>query len=650
MFLSVLDIRTKNSNGMVCEALDCASTALMMVDRNLTITYVNRTTRELMTRHLATFRTQWPDLNPNALVGANIDRFHRHPERQRQILGDPKNLPFQTDIHIGERTFSLLINAIFDDKKRYVGNVMEWADVTDLRRIETENADYRGQVEAIQRTQAMIAFDLDGKFREANGQFLTFLEAERGELHGATHESMVPATFRQSGELSRLWEGLRRGEASEGEFPFQSRAGREVWTRATFTPIRDVKGSIYKVICFATDTTARRLDAWNKQRQLDEIDRNQGVVELKADGTILSANENFLRLMGYALHELQGKHHRLLVGPRERESADYAALWQRLGRGEFLTGEFLCVDRQSREVWLQATYNPVFGPDGKPEKIVQFAIDITAKQQAQLHLQQTLEAVAGSIPVLGSASRQLSGVSDDLGSTSEENSRRAAAIASAAEKVSERVQAIASAADQMKLAVREIAQGTSEATQVATQAVAQAESANQIIGRLGESSREISAVVKMITGIAEQTNLLALNATIEAARAGGAGKGFAVVANEVKELAKETAGATEDISRRIEAIQQDTEAAVGAISAVGEIMRKIYDFQNMIASAVEEQSATTSTIGQEIEDAARGAAEIAGTLSGIADGAQQTARTATEIQAAAAGLEQTSRELQGLLG
>jgi methyl-accepting chemotaxis protein len=649
MFVSVLDYLPKKNSHQLSEALDCVTTALMMVDRNLVITYVNKTTVELMTKNLPQFQTLWADLDPKKLVGVCIDKFHKAPAHQRKILADPKNLPFKADIAVGSLKFSLLVNATYDGHGKYVGNVLEWADVTEIRRIEAENADFRGQVQAILRSQAMVSFEMSGVFRDANALFVEMTGFENGELARKTHEELVPEAFRKSGELSRLWDDLRRGSPAEGEFPFTTRSGKTCWTQAIFNPIRDNGGALYKVVCFATDITQRRLDASNKQRQLDEIDRSQGVVELKTDGTILSANDNFLKLTGYRRSEVEGKYHRMFVSPEERDSNDYAMLWQRLGSGEFLTGEFLHLDKSGREIWIQATYNPVFGSDGKPEKIVEFATDITEKKRAQLRLQETLEAVAGSVHTLSTASRQLSGVSDGLGQRSEETSRSAAAISRAAGQVSGRVQAIASAAEQMKAAVREIAQGTSEGTMVASQAVAQAESANRIIGRLGQSSQEISTVVKMITGIAEQTNLLALNATIEAARAGGAGKGFAVVANEVKELAKETAQATEEISQKIEAIQSDTAAAVDAISAVGEIMKKIYDFQNMIASAVEEQSATTSTIGLEIDEAARGSGEIAENMTDVAEGARVAAGNATEIQSAASALFQMSGELQSLL-
>jgi methyl-accepting chemotaxis protein len=198
------------------------------------------------------------------------------------------------------------------------------------------------------------------------------------------------------------------------------------------------------------------------------------------------------------------------------------------------------------------------------------------------------------------------------------------------------------------VAVREVARNAADAAMVASQAVTVADQVSQTVAKLGASSQEIGAVLKTITSIAEQTNLLALNAAIEAARAGGAGKGFAVVANEVKELAKETAGATEDISRKIEAIQQDTVAAVAAITEIEEIIRQIHGFQNTIASAVEEQSVTMCEISRTIEEAARGTSEIASNMSGVAEGAQATATGASQTQVAASQLAQMATDLTEL--
>ncbi|GGM27487.1 methyl-accepting chemotaxis protein [Dactylosporangium sucinum] len=258
----------------------------------------------------------------------------------------------------------------------------------------------------------------------------------------------------------------------------------------------------------------------------------------------------------------------------------------------------------------------------------------------------TMDQTASS---LATSANQLTGISAQIASGTGEASNQANVVAAAAEEVSRNVQTVAAGADEMGLSIREIAQNASEAAKVASQAVMAAESTNQAVSRLGESSTEIGNVVKVITSIAEQTNLLALNATIEAARAGEAGKGFAVVANEVKELAQETARATEDISRRVEAIQADTTGAVGAIGEISQIISRINDYQLTIASAVEEQTATTNEMNRSVSEAATGSAEIATNVSTVAAATQNTSRSVTEAQRAASDLSRMSSEMRSLV-
>jgi methyl-accepting chemotaxis protein len=267
-----------------------------------------------------------------------------------------------------------------------------------------------------------------------------------------------------------------------------------------------------------------------------------------------------------------------------------------------------------------------------------------------LQVRSAIQQIGNNTQALVSAAEELNKVSQQMGASAEETAAQANVVSAASGQVTNNVSTVATGADEMGASIKEIAKNTADATQVATTAVKTAEATNLTITKLGQSSAEIGQVIKVITSIAQQTNLLALNATIEAARAGEAGKGFAVVANEVKELAKETAKATEDISRKIEAIQGDTKGAVSAIGQIGTVIGQINDIQTTIASAVEEQSATTSEISRNLAEAAKGSADINHNIAGVAEAAKSTASGAAETQKSAHALERMAAELQSLVG
>ena len=269
---------------------------------------------------------------------------------------------------------------------------------------------------------------------------------------------------------------------------------------------------------------------------------------------------------------------------------------------------------------------------------------------AQHSLRTTLGGVTDVAGAMAGAAEEMSAAGSQVSAGAEQTSAQAGVVAAAAEQVSRNVQAVAAGAEQMGASIREIAQNANEAAKVAEQATGVAAVTNAQVSRLGTSSQEIGDVVKVITSIAEQTNLLALNATIEAARAGEAGKGFAVVAGEVKELAQETAKATEDISRRVEAIQADTEGAVAAIAQIGAIIAQINDYQLTIASAVEEQTATTNEMSRGVQEAATGAAEIAANITGVAASAQSTTQVLEQVETAIRELAHMSEDLRARVG
>jgi methyl-accepting chemotaxis protein len=272
------------------------------------------------------------------------------------------------------------------------------------------------------------------------------------------------------------------------------------------------------------------------------------------------------------------------------------------------------------------------------------ALDTAVEELAVL-----MRTIGGSSEALAAASEEMSSTSQQIAASADESATQAGVVSAAAEQVSRNVQTVAAGSEEMGASIREIAHNANEAARVAAAAVGVAEATNKTVTKLGDSSREIGDVVKVITSIAEQTNLLALNATIEAARAGEAGKGFAVVANEVKELAQETAKATEDISRRVEAIQDDSTRAVAAIGEISDVIGQINDFQLTIASAVEEQTATTAEMNRNVNEAAVGSGDIAANIGGVATAAHVTTQGVAQSQLAVEELARMSSELRGVI-
>lgn len=519
----------------------------------------------------------------------------------------------------------------------------------DITELELERQNMRGILGAIDSAYAFAEFGTDGTVLGANKNFLAVFGYQLEEIKGRHHRIFLDAADAGSVEDRRFWEDLGNGQSRFDTFKRLTKDGRELYVQAVYAPVKDEKGRVNRILAIATDVTAIRVEAMNNERQLAEANRNQAVIEFDAQGTILHANDNFLACVGYRLDEIKGRHHRMFVDPAEAASPAYAQLWTDLQAGRFQTAEFRRVGRGGREIWLQATYNPRVDATGKVTRVVKFATDITGRKQAESGLKNTLDAVGEHSQTVSAASEELSATARQMSDSSNDAAQQADSVAAACEQVARNVATVATSAEEMNASIKEIARSSAEAARVATTAVKVTNDTNATVAKLGASSNEIGEVIKVITSIAEQTNLLALNATIEAARAGEAGKGFAVVANEVKELAKQTAAATEDISRKIEAIQNDTHGAVSAISEISKIIGQINDIQNTIASAVEEQSATTNEIARNAAEASKGSTDITRAISAVSQGAKATNQGAGNTLSAAQELAKLASDLKAIV-
>ncbi len=257
-------------------------------------------------------------------------------------------------------------------------------------------ADLAGQLQAIHKVQAVIEFKLDGTILTANENFLGAVGYRIEDIVGKHHRLFMPPQEAESAEYRAFWDKLGRGEFVTGEFKRVGNGGKEIWIQASYNPIFGPDGKPFKVVKYATDVTAQKLRNADSEGQLEAIGRSQAVIEFKLDGTIITANENFLAVLGYSLDEIKGKHHSMFADPAYAASTEYKAFWEKLGRGEFVSGEFKRLAKGGKEVWIQASYNPIFDLNGKPFKVVKYASDITDQKLAAARAQAMLSMIEGA--------------------------------------------------------------------------------------------------------------------------------------------------------------------------------------------------------------------------------------------------------------
>lgn len=366
---------------------------------------------------------------------------------------------------------------------------------------------------AMERSMAVIEFDPQGQVLRANDNFLKTLRYRADQVVGQPHRMFCTTAFARSAEYAQLWTNLRSGQFQSGTFERVAGDGQSVWLEASYNPVCDDTGRLIKVVKYAMDVTPRLQSESESNGKLEAIGRAMAVIEFNLDGTVITANTNFLQRMGYSLAQIQGQHHRIFCAPNTAGTQAYSDFWRRLNQGELFSGQFERVDKHGNTVWLEASYNPVYDAGGRLCKIVKFASDVTARVQ-----QHAADAASAA------QAYHISMTTRDI-----------------AEKGAEVIQQSASG-------MRDIA--------------VDIDGSSHLIAKLGERSEQITAIVNTIRAIADQTNLLALNAAIEAARAGEQGRGFAVVADEVRQLAARTSGSTSEISSMIAMIQNETRQAI----------------------------------------------------------------------------------------
>jgi methyl-accepting chemotaxis protein len=509
-----------------------------------------------------------------------------------------------------------------------------------------ELADLRGKVAAFSSRTPMIEYDLDGNILDANDTWERATGFRVSEVRGKHHRMFVPAEERDTAEYRTFWEKLRQGEVQAAVYRRVAKDGRPIWVEATFYPVRNLHGKWFKVVTCIVDITERMMTLADGAGQLAAINKAQCVFDLDMNGVVLGANENFLRAFGYSLDELKGQHHDVLVESGERDKADYRTLWSRLARGEYESGKFRRRARDGREVWVQASYNPILDASGKPFKIVGYATDITLRVQLAEQLRNAVaqtqsvvtSAAAGDltqrIPMEGKTGELatlsggvnslidvMAGLVRQIQTTAGEVQSAADAISDGNHNLSQRtdeqaasLEETASSMEQMATTVRQTADNASHANQLAIAACGQAEKGGAVVGSavaamsgINASSSKIADIIGVIDSIAFQTNLLALNAAVEAARAGEQGRGFAVVASEVRSLAGRSATAAREIKALIEdsvakiaegsrLVDESGQTLIGIVEAV----RKVAAIVAEIAAASREQSSGIEQVNKAV--------------------------------------------------
>lgn len=465
--------------------------------------------------------------------------------------------------------------------------------------------DLKGLISAIDKSQAVIEFDLEGTILFANENFLQTMGYSLDEIRGRHHRIFVDPAEAAGAEYAEFWNSLRQGRFQTAEYRRLARDGREVWIQASYNPLLDGRGRPYKVVKLATDITRQKLRNADYRGQIEAIGRSQAVIEFDLDGTILHANDNFLAAMGYTLDEIRGRHHSMFAEADHAASEAYRRFWEALGRGEFQAGEYRRLGKDGREVWIQATYNPILDPSGRPFKVVKYATDITRQVRAR----QKAERVGRLVD------EKLERILSSVASANE----RSTAAASASDQTLSTVQAVASATEEFEATAREIAQSMATSRAEAERAMQETGATDQSTQRLSSAAQSMATIVEVIQDIANQINLLALNATIESARAGEAGRGFAVVASEVKALAGQVGKATEKISQEISGVQSVATEVVERLGSIRGSVESVQMSVSSVAGSVEEQSAAIGEIATNMNTASTAVGEINASLASISE-------------------------------
>ncbi|MEO1581691.1 MAG: methyl-accepting chemotaxis protein [Pseudomonadota bacterium] len=590
--------------GQLARIVDDSEASFMVVDKDFVITYVNDSTMKLLRRSANEFRVIWPDFDPENLVGSCIDRFHKNPSHQRGMLATPLGAPHKTSIKVGPLTFALRVTSSFNNSGEHVGSTLEWEDVTEELANRERDIDYRSQLEAVSKAQAVIEFEMDGTIRKVNDNFCHTMGYTTSEVVGENHYMFYPGDEKTGGSYTEMWEKLRRGEFLSGEFLRVGKGGKEVWIQASYNPVRNEAGEIVKVVKFAIDITAEKSRREMTARAMDEV---SSVMRLVADGNL----------------------EQRMVGEYFGEFAD---LQHALNTSLETIGEH--VIKEAVQVMVAMAKG-----------------DLTQRMQDGLNgrYAELSSAVNESLVNLSNIVGEINRVAESVDTGSSEISQGNTDLSRRTEQQAASLEETASSMEEMTSTVKQNAENATTANDLAIEARDQAERGGEVVRdaimameEINASSAKIADIIGVIDEIAFQTNLLALNASVEAARAGEQGRGFAVVASEVRNLAGRSATAAREIKDLIQDSGTKVEEGSRLVNESGETLSEIVAGVKRVTDIVGEIAAASAEQAQGIE-------QVNSAITQMDELTQQNAALVEEAAVASESLSEQAQSMTELM-
>lgn len=655
----------RRMNKLLLRALSDTSKAIMIIELDASISYANPAMCSLLDSLKYGLNSQSASFSSGDIIGqrfTNLGLTSASVMPQLGTLTKEKSVSIQ----VGQKSILLSFKPLLDEQKAITAVLLEWEE-------QTQQLHTTAMMNALDRSQAVIEFSPAGIITAANENFLNTSGYTAAEIIGQHHEIFMPPEMRNTPDYKAFWKKLNDGQFLSAEYKRLGKGGREIWLSATYNPVKDVNGNVTSIVKYATDITQQKIHSNDFASQISAIDKSQAVIEFSMDGTISRANDMFLNAFGYTLNEIVGKHHSIFAENGYADTAEYKQFWADLNAGKHATGEFARKAKDGSDVWLQASYNPIIGIDGKPYKVVKYASDISERKLAISEIKRVLTSLSDgdlTARIQGNFGSEFAELNLAINNFSSHINQVIARINQAASTISVSARQIAkgnsdlstrteqqassleetsSTMEELTSTVRLNSENTNTADQLANEASGVALNGGEVIAEvvttmsaINDSAEKISDIIGVIDGIAFQTNILALNAAVEAARAGEQGRGFAVVASEVRALAQRSANAAKDIKTLISDSVVKIENGNELVNQSGETMDKVVTSIKNVTHIMKE-------INEATREQSSGIEEVSKAILQMDDVTQQNAALVEEAAAASENMQSEAEKLAAMV-